>query len=816
MKALLKTRISSIIPFWLFTTGALFPVVSEAQSNCITAPAGLVAWWPAEGAASDIVGTNNGLEVSGVIYTNGMVGKGFYFNGSNSYILVSPSPLLQFTNQFTIELWYRAERTNSLEGLVSTRNSESTGFNYDLSITPGVYFRAIFDDPTVSGDSDVSGPVFEISQLVPAPPAGAFHHLAVSYQQVNSSAVEVKTYVDGQLGRDRFFAADLGLSVNSTAPLLIGASTTYSGIAGEPFQGTIDEVSIYNRALSAAEIQAIFNAATAGKCGTSPHIWIQPADQTVSAGQHAGFSVVASGAPVLAYQWTFNGTNIASATNSALDLANVQLMQAGSYAVRITNSFGATNSSNATLTVLAAPPCAGPASNLISWWRAESNTLDQVSGNNGTLQGDAGFAPGWVGEQFDFDGVGDGVLIGNPPTLQIQDLTIEAWIRRKSATLVTLDGSGSGEFFCYAAGGYGFGVTVGGQLFLTKTGINDVRPAVTITDTNLHHVAVTKSGTTVIFYVDGVASPAPPFSSVFTFTTSAAIGARGDLVASFYGTIDELSIYGRALSAAEIQAIFNAGTAGKCVLAVPPSIIVSPTNRTVTVGANVTFNVLAAGSPSLRYQWQFNGTNIAGATTTSLTLANVQFNQAGNYAVVVTNAAGSATSSNALLTVNFPPATVRVVSTNATGGGSVIVPVTIVANGNENVLGFSLNFETAKLTLTGAALGPGAPGAVLMSNTSQTNFGRLGLGVILPTGSTFAPGTQTVAFVSFLVTNVAIATVANNTFGDLPTPRQLLDSGLNSLSATYSNGTVTISVAPAYEGDAFPRPNGDRTVTLTD
>src|SRR5262249_40207809 len=160
----------------------------------------------------------------------------------------------------------------------------------------------------------------------------------------------------------------------------------------------------------------------------------------------------------------------------------------------------------------------------------------------------------------------------------------------------------------------------------------------------------------------------------------------------------ELSIYGRALSALEMQAIFLAGISGKCLSNIGPTIVIHPTNRTVTAGTNITFNVAAGGSPTLRYQWQFNGTNIAGATTNSITLTNVLLSQAGNYSVIVTNSAGSASSSNALLTVNIPPATVRAVNTNAIGGGSVVVPITVVANGNENLLGFSLNFESNKLT----------------------------------------------------------------------------------------------------------------------
>ena len=64
--------------------------------------------------------------------------------------------------------------------------------------------------------------------------------------------------------------------------------------------------------------------------------------------------------------------------------------------------------------------------------------------------------------------------------------------------------------------------------------------------------------------------------------------------------------------------------------------------------------MVASGSLPLSYQWNLNGTNLDGATNTSLTLSNMQLSQAGSYAVLVTNAFGSVTSSNAVLTVVYP------------------------------------------------------------------------------------------------------------------------------------------------------------------
>ncbi|HXJ58515.1 MAG TPA: Ig-like domain-containing protein [Verrucomicrobiae bacterium] len=83
-----------------------------------------------------------------------------------------------------------------------------------------------------------------------------------------------------------------------------------------------------------------------------------------------------------------------------------------------------------------------------------------------------------------------------------------------------------------------------------------------------------------------------------------------------------------------------------------PSITAQPQNQTVTAGGSVTFDVTAIGGPPLSYQWRFGGANLPGANSASLSLFNVQMNQAGAYSVVVTNSAGSATSAAATLTVD--------------------------------------------------------------------------------------------------------------------------------------------------------------------
>ena len=164
--------------------------------------------------------------------------------------------------------------------------------------------------------------------------------------------------------------------------------------------------------------------------------------------------------------------------------------------------------------------------------------------------------------------------------------------------------------------------------------------------------------------------------------------------------------------------------------------------------------------------------------------------------------------------MNLPPANIRVFSTNGVAGGTVTVPILLVANGNENSLSFSLDFDTTRLVYTNISVGPGVSG-ILLPNYSQVGSGRLGVTLGLSTGNTFPAGTNEIVDVTFyLVFNTNTASSAIS-FGDSPKVRKLSDSGANVIPGTYTNGTV--SIAPgSYEADVTPRPNGDKAVDVTD
>jgi hypothetical protein len=106
------------------------------------------------------------------------------------------------------------------------------------------------------------------------------------------------------------------------------------------------------------------------------------------------------------------------------------------------------------------------------------------------------------------------------------------------------------------------------------------------------------------------------------------------------------------------------------VPAVAPFVTVQPQSQMVALGTNVTLTVAAGGLPAPGFQWQFNGSNLSGATNASLALNNVQATNTGVYAVLLTNLAGSVTSSNATLTL-IPPAAAQFQAINVQPDGSI-------------------------------------------------------------------------------------------------------------------------------------------------
>lgn len=136
---------------------------------------------------------------------------------------------------------------------------------------------------------------------------------------------------------------------------------------------------------------------------------------------------------------------------------------------------------------------------------------------------------------------------------------------------------------------------------------------------------------------------------------------------------------------------------------------------------------------------------------------------------------------------------VRAVDTTFVRGQLNNLVIQLDAQGNENTLGFSLNYDTSLLSFAAATLGSGASGATLIVNATQTASGRLGIAVGLPGGQHFATGTQQIVLVSFTAQAAGPIVTTPVTFGDQPVLRRVADVNANPVSATYVNALLTVA-----------------------
>lgn len=166
-----------------------------------------------------------------------------------------------------------------------------------------------------------------------------------------------------------------------------------------------------------------------------------------------------------------------------------------------------------------------------------------------------------------------------------------------------------------------------------------------------------------------------------------------------------------------------------------PVFVAHPVSQTVAVGATLTLSVGATGSPAPTLQWRRNGTNLAGATGTTLTLSNLQPAQAGDYTVVATNSAGSVASAIATVTIvpAVPEFTVQPASQTIAAGSTVVFSAAATGalsyqwqRDNGNIPGAT----NPTLVLSGLAAAPGAYRVVASSASGSVASAPADLGVV--------------------------------------------------------------------------------------
>ncbi|MES2765395.1 MAG: LamG domain-containing protein [Bacteroidota bacterium] len=224
---------------------------------------GLIAYYSFNGNANDLSGNNFHGDVSGAVLTTdrfGNTGKAYQFDGNNDYIAVpnTSNSKLEPSSQLTISCFIKANSVhgmNEFSRIIRKTASFDNGYelNWDMA-RRGMLQGALLANCIPSAFHTPSDKVsFPNNELV-----GNWHHIAVTY----SKSTEVfKLYIDGELvseQRDCIYNFEQSLDT-----LFIGGSDgildANRNLVKETFPGKIDDIRIYERALIAAEIQALYH-----------------------------------------------------------------------------------------------------------------------------------------------------------------------------------------------------------------------------------------------------------------------------------------------------------------------------------------------------------------------------------------------------------------------------------------------------------------------------------------------------------------------------------------------------------------------------
>jgi hypothetical protein len=227
-----------------------FSFSDSIHAQCIPPPSGLVSWWPGDNSAIDIAGNNNGTLMNGATFAPGMVGQAFSFDGVDDYVNVGN---LSLPITFTIDAWIKPVVTVDLQWILAkdnpSANQRSFFFYLDNAGVLGLFVR----------NGNGQDTFYETGSS--AAVVGEWTHVAAVYDGNATAGQKIKFYVNGQSMAATYFSGVGGTPETNSVDTLIGKHPVYPS-----FNGLIDEVEIFNRALSQAEIQAIYNAGSAGKC----------------------------------------------------------------------------------------------------------------------------------------------------------------------------------------------------------------------------------------------------------------------------------------------------------------------------------------------------------------------------------------------------------------------------------------------------------------------------------------------------------------------------------------------------------------------
>jgi hypothetical protein len=565
------------------------------------------------------------------------------------YINVGNSEALDFTGPFSVVLWFKTGPTDARFQSFIGRGDNSWRGGVDGNT--GLPHFALGSNPDVVGTENVND--------------GKWHQFAGVYDGQN-----LYLYIDGILNSTRNSVTSVSGSTNTVT---IGTVPDY--LEDRVFKGSVDEVAVFNSALTSDQIAQVYFAADA-----PPSIAQQPISPvTLYQGITATIPVTAFGVGPLSYQWQFNGAYLPTQTSSTLVLPAIQNNEAGNYALVVTNAYGAITSSVVSLNLVSAPTntysAAVLADSPIAYWRlgetAGTTAYDYVGGHNGSytnvVLGQPGYSAYDTNPAAEFGSTTNTPsLVGSIPGIDFSTNTgttsfslecwLKAWPQSSDSCIMTKGTGGGGEQFDLD---FGAGNSKIRYLYRDASGNAILANSSFVPDGQWHHVVVVTDDVNeqVYLYIDGALTTAANTTEngIQTSGQPMTIGCRQSGTTAFddqlNGTVDEVAIYGTALTPDQVLNHYNARYPSA-----PPIITTQPASTTNYISASSTFEVEAAGN-GLSYQWLSNNVPLSGQSLSNLTVGPLVLADAANYQVEVQNSYGSVTSSIAKVTLLAAPTT---------------------------------------------------------------------------------------------------------------------------------------------------------------
>jgi hypothetical protein len=628
---------------------------------------GLVAYLPLdtvtpELTTPELVNTNDFLVVN--MDANNLVpghkGNALNFDGASQYAvryhdLSAPDTGLPITRarNFTISYWVKGVGAGQADRRMFSEGSSASNtplFNIGTDNTGATNVADIL----VRNDANTTS--VSHRKTVAQPLDGNWHQ--ITYVDAFGA---VTIYIDGVPDTNfTYTRAALTANITSLGAIVRAASGSY-------FAGAIDEVAIWERALSASEAQTLFQTGiTAPVPVFKAAFTTQPASTNRAVGDRVTFTVDYYGSRSMTGQWLKNGVPIDNETGKTLTLFNLQAGDAADYQFRVTNPAGESLSDVAHLTVNA-DPANDVRRGHISYWplnTGETNTPDLYSANHmAFVNVDASnFVPGQFGNALSFNGVDEYTFRSSGSSFSLNtNYSVSFWVKGnyvgQSDKRVFSEGSTASNNPLFNLGTDNTGATPSLNVYIRNDAntvvVNARKSQTPVFDDAWHHVTWVDQNGAAKLYIDGV-----PDRTDYTYTRSAltpnqtSLGAilRAGPSSWFAGAIDEVAVWNRALTFSEVQAIKSAGVPAPLGV-IAPSFTAQPQSANVYQGSRLVLTAEATGTSPLSFQWFKGAQQLTGETNKFLNLSNLQPGDSASYTVRVSNSAGPITSTPAVINV---------------------------------------------------------------------------------------------------------------------------------------------------------------------